>query len=155
MEPNSILKIVIFVASFIIGIVGLMIKHAHKKQSSTESNTCLISNIKHKTSENKVKADGEIDTSSPIADITINYTGSGVKTLSGFGTFFIASSLISLLAALILLADKNWIGVISCMVGALSCLATGGICKGLSTIAKASLYSIHIAKKEYKIQDSE
>ncbi len=149
MEIGTIIAVVLCVV-LIIGVVGII--KAANKEDDAETPTL---NETLEVSENTLDANVATKTSPTAADITIDYTGSGVKTLSGFGTFFIAFCFISLFAAFVCVINENWIVAISFVVGALSCLATGGICKGLSTIAKASLYSIHIAKKEYKIQDSQ
>jgi len=89
-------------------------------------------------------------------DVRINYSGSGVQTLDGFGTFFFIVAAISIIVAVISL--MTIIGIVSAGTFfsiAISSLASGAICKGLSTIAKTALYKRMLLEKRYNFVEAE
>ena len=95
----------------------------------------------------------------------VNYQGSGVKTLSGFGTFFFIIGSIAILITLIgfimyLVNDLNYsserenaligISVASSFFPiSIGSLAAGAICQGLSSIAKTSFYKRKLIEEKY------
>lgn len=97
--------------------------------------------------------------------IKVNYNGSGVKTLSGFGTFFIVIASIAIIIALIniiiyvdSLNSYSWerdnyascysiaVYFFSLSVGS---YAIGAICLGLSTITKTALYRRTLLENQF------
>ena len=101
--------------------------------------------------------------------IEVNYKGSGVKTLAGFGTFFfIIASIAALFAAigfimyLANVMDDRW-EMANAMIGislvssslpiAIGSCAAGAICQGLSSIAKTALYKRTLLEKQYQFKE--
>ena len=99
-------------------------------------------------------------------EIKINYKGSGVKTLDGFGTFFFVIASLAALVAVIgfimyLANDMDSRSEMEyAMIGlslassflpiAIGSVAGGAICQGLSTIAKTALYKRTLLEKQYQ-----
>jgi hypothetical protein len=99
--------------------------------------------------------------------LEINYKGSGVKTLSGFGTLFYILAAISFIIAFLslfldLLVNSNniflytieWIKLYAfwgSLFLALGQLFFGALCKGLSTIAKGALYQMSVVEKTFYV----
>jgi hypothetical protein len=90
-----------------------------------------------------------------LKELIVNYKGSGVKTLKGFGVFFFVTGVIALLVALIggifylnaSLAGKFFpLGIILLFFSA--------VCVGLLSIAKMALYKRSILEEQYYILDS-
>jgi len=97
--------------------------------------------------------------------IVINYQGSGVKTLNGFGTFLFVIASIAMLVAVIgffmylgndMDSSKEMKDALtglsmasSFFPIAIGSFAGGAICKGLSTIAKTALYKRTLLEKQY------
>ncbi|MCL2597269.1 MAG: hypothetical protein FWD66_06375 [Paludibacter sp.] len=96
--------------------------------------------------------------------IYLDYSNSGVKTLNGFGIFFLVIGAISTMVTLVgfimyLVNMDSWSGKDNAMTGislaslffpiAISSFAFGTICKGLSTIAKTALYKRAALQEEY------
>lgn len=89
-------------------------------------------------------------------NVSISYSGSGVQTLNGFGTFFFIVAAISIIVALI--SIMSIIGIMTAgifITNAISSLAAGAICKGLSTVAKTALYKRMLLEKQYNFVESE
>lgn len=83
-------------------------------------------------------------------EIKINYEGSGVKTLNGLGTLFIVLGSISLLASVISLPIYNGTAIVISFFGAsIGLFMGGGLCKGLSGIARSLLYKREVLRQEY------
>ena len=100
--------------------------------------------------------------------IKVNYQGSGVKTLNGFGTFFLiigyTAMPVAVVGFIIYLANlDSWSGEKMAMTGlsiaysffsiAIGSFAAGAICKGLSTIAKTALYKRTLLEEQYNFQE--
>jgi len=97
-------------------------------------------------------------------EIKVNYQESGVKTLNGFGKFFMIvgsiSALVAVIGVIIYLSNLGYYGnkeyaligialassFFPISIGAFAC---GAICKGLSTIAKTALYKRALLEEEY------
>jgi len=89
-------------------------------------------------------------------NVRISYSGSGVQTLNGFGTFFFIVAVISIIVAVILTVSIVGIGTAGIFItNAISSLAAGAICKGLSTIAKTALYKRMLLEKQYNFVETE
>lgn len=89
-------------------------------------------------------------------NVRISYSGSGVQTLSGFGTFFFIIAVISIIVAFVSFASivlMNYAGIF--ITNAITSLAAGAICKGLSTVAKTALYKRMLLEKQYNFVESE
>ena len=89
-------------------------------------------------------------------NVRISYSGSGVQTLNGFGTFFFIVAAISIIVAVILTVSIVGIATAGIFItNAISSLAAGAICKGLSTVAKTALYKRMLLEKQYNFLESE
>ena len=89
-------------------------------------------------------------------NVRISYSGSGVNTLSGFGTFFYIVAVISIIVAIVSFASivgMSYAGIF--ITNAISSLAAGAICKGLSTVAETALYKKSLLEKQYNFVLSE
>ncbi|WP_298649010.1 hypothetical protein [uncultured Proteiniphilum sp.] len=92
-------------------------------------------------------------------EIKVYYSGSGVQTLKGTGTFLFVLTFISAITALVGLvvsAGGSEIGVSLTTTSVylfFVCLIGGSICKGLSSIAKTALYKRTILETEYYFID--
>ena len=100
----------------------------------------------------------------PEKKVKVDYQGSGVKTLNGFGTFFFVIASIAVLVAVICfimyLAMDYSSERANAMIGislassffpiAIGAFAGGAICKGLSTIAKTALYKRILIEGQYR-----
>lgn len=98
--------------------------------------------------------------------LKVDYQGSGVKTLNGFGTFFFFIASVAMLVAVVgfimyLANDMNYSSEQeNAMLGlslasslfpiAIGSFAGGAICKGLSTIAKTALYKRILLEEQYR-----
>jgi len=105
----------------------------------------------------------------PEKEVKVNFEGSGVKTLNGFGTFSFVIASIAMLVAVIgfimyLANDMDYsserenaiIGISmasSLFPIAIGSFAGGAICKGLSTIAKTALYKRTLLEKQYRFEE--
>jgi hypothetical protein len=104
--------------------------------------------------------------------LEINYEGSGVKTLSGFGTLFFVLAVISIIIAFLSLVlllvgieslnnmfyTIQWNAFFVSLLFASLFFAIvqfffGALCKGLSTIAKGTLYQMSVVEKTFYVQD--
>lgn len=89
-------------------------------------------------------------------NVRISYSGSGVQTLSGFGTFFFIVAVISIIVAIVSFASIVGMGIAGLFItNAISSLAAGAICKGLSTVAQTALYKRMLLEKQYNFIESE
>jgi hypothetical protein len=105
-------------------------------------------------------------TPTPEKKVKVDYQGSGVKTLNGFGTYFFVIASIAVLVAVIgfimyLANDMDYSSErANAMIGislassffpiAIGTFAGGAICKGLSTIAKTALYKRILIEGQYR-----
>ncbi|HBG40945.1 MAG TPA: hypothetical protein DDW85_05985 [Porphyromonadaceae bacterium] len=92
-------------------------------------------------------------------EIKVDYSGSGVKTLNGFADFFIIIGILSSIALAVSVGlflesletgDSDG-GILfpSSLASMVMSFAAGAICKGLSNIAKTSLFQRTILKEKY------
>jgi len=100
--------------------------------------------------------------------IQFSYASSGVNTLSGFGAFFIIIGFISLIVGIIGLIwylseidsrGGSDVGTALALMSnsiyiALASFISGAICRGLSTIARTSLYQRYVLETEYEFDSS-
>lgn len=105
----------------------------------------------------------------PEKKVKVDYQGSGVRTLNGFGTFFFVIASVAMLVAVIgfimyLANDMDYsrerenaiIGLSlasSLFPIAIGSFAGGAICKGLSTITKTALYKRILIEEQYRFTD--
>jgi hypothetical protein len=98
-------------------------------------------------------------------EIKVNYQESGVKTLKGFGTFFLIigsiAALITVIGFIMYLANDidsrferenalTGIALASSLLPiSIGSFAGGAICKGLSSIAKTALYKRRLLEEQY------
>jgi hypothetical protein len=98
--------------------------------------------------------------------LEINYQGSGIKTLNGFGVFFFILGAIAIFVALIggciylnnigsYISDKKDALVGASLAGTffplgIYLLAAGAVCIGLSSIAKTALFKRAVLESEYE-----
>lgn len=93
-------------------------------------------------------------------NIKVDFWGSGINTLKGFGvTFYIIGALLPIVGIIGLATsyDGDFIIILPLLlISMIICLAFGAICFGLSGMAKTALYKKAIMEDDYEfIQGSD
>jgi hypothetical protein len=98
--------------------------------------------------------------------IEINYSGSGVKSLRGFGTFFLIiafiATIVTVIGFIIFLSNLgSYRGEENALIGislaasfflfAIGSFACGAICRGLATIAEEALFKKTVIDEQYDL----
>jgi membrane-bound ClpP family serine protease len=98
-------------------------------------------------------------------EITVNCSGSGVKTLKILGTIFIVAGYLCITAALVglVIFVANFIShddtklalflLLTFLPSALGAITFGVICQSLSSIAKTSLIQQTLLEQQYKFKE--
>lgn len=83
-------------------------------------------------------------------EIKVNFEKSGVKTLSGFGSWFIILGSIAVFIFIVSLVNpENAYLAVGSLCVSIGLFLGGAICKGLSGIARSALYQREVLRQEY------
>lgn len=81
--------------------------------------------------------------------IKINFEKSGVQTLMSLGYWFIVIASIGLIVFILSINSENTSLIITSICVSLSSYFAGGLCLGLSGIARSALYQREVLRQKY------
>lgn len=84
--------------------------------------------------------------------IKLNYKNSGVNTLKSFGSWFIGIGAIALIVFFLSINSEDASLIVASICVSLSSFFAGGICLGLSGIARSVLYQREVLRQKYDFE---